>query len=110
MQPILFGTIGQFHGIRNKGIPSLLFGRMPAPTAKLQISGVTKDSTGAILAACTVTLFRTVDNVAFETVVSDGSGAYSFSAIGLSETYYVVAYKTGSPDVAGITVNTLEGV
>jgi hypothetical protein len=76
---------------------------------KLLISGITKDSTGAVLASCTVKLLRTVDDRCFETVISDVNGAYQFSAIGLSEQYYVVAYKAGSPDVAGTTVNTLVG-
>lgn len=83
---------------------------VPQPSTKLFISGITKDSTGAVLANCTVTLYRTVDNVVFESVVSGASGNYSFSAIGLSETYYVVAYKAGSPDVSGTTVNTLVGI
>ncbi len=92
---------GMFH-------PASAMGTLPG--VKLLISGVTKDSTGAILASCTVTLFRTTTNLSLETVVSDANGVYVFSAIGVSETYYVVAYKVGSPDVAGTTVNTLVGV
>jgi len=73
------------------------------------ISGVTKDSTGAVLPACTVDLFRTADDVFVATTTSDGSGNYSFSLAG-GGTYYLVAYKAGAPDVAGTTVNTLEAI
>jgi hypothetical protein len=73
----------------------------------LVISGVTKDSAGAVLGSCAVDLFTTADDVIQGRTVSDAStGAYSFSAGG-GRTYYIVAYKAGSPDVAGTTVNTL---
>jgi hypothetical protein len=62
-----------------------------------------------VLASCAVSLYRTSDDVLFEKVTSDANGAYSFSAIGLSEQYYLVAYKAGSPDVSGTTINTLVG-
>lgn len=74
------------------------------------IAGVTKDSTGAALGGCTVKLFRTSDDVWIATTTSDGSGNYSFTVPNTATTYYVVAYKAGSPDVTGTTVNTLLGV
>jgi len=74
------------------------------------INGVTKDSTGAALGGCTVTLFKTVDNRPCATTVSDASGNYSFSIDGNSEARFAVSYKSGSPDVAGTTVNTLKPV
>jgi hypothetical protein len=85
----------------------------PLPTLRLFISGTTRDKDGTALAACTVSLFRTADNVLMEQLTSNGVGAFSFAAVGLSETYYVVAYKAGpqeQPDVAGTTVHTLVGV
>jgi len=93
---------------RQLGIPMFLFGMLPLPAPRLFISGVTRDSAGAILGSCTVSLFRTLDNLLMEAVVSDATtGAYSFSSVGLGEEYFVVAYKQGSPDVAGTTVRTL---
>jgi hypothetical protein len=71
------------------------------------ITGVTKDSTGAALGGCTVTLFKTVDNLPCCTTVSDAAGNYSFSIDGNSEARFAVSYKAGSPDVTGATVNTL---
>jgi hypothetical protein len=82
---------------------------LPAP--RLLISGITKDSTGAILGSCVVELYNTRTDLPLEKVTSDAStGAYSFSSVGGGQTYYVVAYKAGAPDVAGTTVNTLVGV
>lgn len=73
------------------------------------VSGITKDSTGAILPNCVVTLYRTADNTFATQITSDANGAYSFPAS--SElTHYAVAYKVGAPDVAGTTVNTLVGL
>jgi len=71
------------------------------------ISGVTRDSAGAALAGCTVHLFSTATDTELAETVSDGSGAYSFSLGGNAGFYYCTAYKPGSPDVAGITLNTL---
>lgn len=72
------------------------------------VSGVTKDSTGAVLGNCTVKLFQTADDVMVAQTVSDASGNYTVM-LGYSSFlfYYLVVYKAGSPDVAGTTVNTL---
>ena len=73
------------------------------------ISGVTKDGNGAVLGSCTVKLYRTADDVLLATTTSDAAtGAYSFSQAGNGGSY-VVAYKIGSPDISGTTVNTLIG-
>lgn len=81
----------------------------PAPKT-YNITGVTRDSAGAILGNCVVHLFRTTDDVEIDQVNSDASGNYIFS-LGVSpqNQQYAVAYKAGSPDVAGTTVNTLTG-
>lgn len=87
------------------------------PGYVLRISGVTRDSAGAALAACTVKLFRTRDNVFVTQKISDESGNYSFdnvspdqlANVSVGEQFYTVAYKAGSPDVAGTSLNTLVG-
>jgi len=115
MQPILFG-LNRLHlnsagtGIRKRGVPPPMRGSLPLPAIYLRIFGVTRDSVGAALAACTVNLFRTLDGVRVDSMVSDAGGIYEFRSASLSTAYYVVAYKPGSPDVAGTTVNTLVGV
>ncbi len=75
-------------------------------TYNATITGITKDSTGATLAACQVQLFRTVDDAFIQEVASDGVGAYVLTPT-VSGPFYIVAYKAGSPDVAGTSVNTL---
>lgn len=88
-----------------------LYGVLPLPTlAALYVSGVTKDSAGAVLGGCTVKLFRTADDIEVQESLSDGSGNYAFQPVNNGNgPYYVVAYKAGSPDVAGTTVNTVLG-
>ena len=72
------------------------------------IRGVTQNSTGAALGGCIVTLFRTADDSVAARTVSDVNGNY-FCNASVALTHYVVAYKAGSPDVEGTTVNTLVG-
>ncbi len=72
------------------------------------ISGVTRDSTGATLDSCVVDIFDTVTNNFLATTVSDTNGNYSIGVNGSpAARFYAVAYKAGSPDVEGTTVNTL---
>lgn len=111
MPPILFPVNISIRGrAQQLGVGPSPQGLLPLPAVVLHISGVTRDSTGAVLVSCTVELYLTANDMPLEKVVSDPvTGAYSFSSIGLSETYYVVAYKAGATDVAGTTVNTLIG-
>ena len=78
------------------------------PAQELLINGITRDKNGTIVGSATVDLYRTLTDQMVETVVSNAStGAFSFSAVGLGQQYYIVAYKAGSPDIAGTTLNTL---
>jgi hypothetical protein len=103
--PILFKLQG-LHSRRGNGIAPLV-GFQTLPVVLLRIYGVTRDSGGTALASCTVNLFRTSDNAFIDRVVSGADGAYEFRSGSLTTNYYVVAYKAGSPDVSGTTVNTL---
>ena len=91
--------VPKFSKIHSSGFPS--------GNIVLHVRGVTKDSTSAPLAAVTVSLFLTSTNALLGTTVSDGSGNYDFPLFTPVGPFYVVAYKAGSPDVAGTTVNTL---
>lgn len=71
------------------------------------LSGITKDSAGAVLAGCTVDMFRTLDDVLVDRATSDGAGVYTIPVSGPGGPFYLVAYKAGAPDVAGTSVNTL---
>jgi hypothetical protein len=57
-----------------------------------------------------VDLFRTGGDIFVNTTTSDGSGNFTIVTPNNSGTFYLVAYKAGSPDVAGTTVNTLTAV
>lgn len=75
--------------------------------ATFAISGVTKDANGAVLAGCTVQLFRAGDNSLVATGVSDGGGNYTFNPPDNAGYFYVVAFKAGTPNVVGVSDMTL---
>lgn len=93
-------------------IPRTQFWWVIAPRGggkRSRITGITKDSTGTALGGSVVHLYRTSDDVEVDQVTSDaGDGTYSVGAP-TDDQHYAVAYKPGSPDVAGTTVNTLTG-
>lgn len=76
---------------------------------EVAISGITRNSGGAVLPNCAVHLFRTVDDLEIDQTTSDAVGYYEFRSAIPVERYYAVAYLAGAPDVAGTTVNTLVG-
>ena len=90
--------------------PSVVHELKIMPPKYYVISGVTKDSTGTPLAGCTVQLFYTATDKIADEKVSDASGNYEFRSAAPAVNFYIVAYKAGSPDVTGATVNTLVGV
>lgn len=98
-----------------------LIPRMPLPRlAALFISGVTRNNTGAAVGDCSVYLYRTSglaeelwltkpENLV-QTVISDGSGNFTFRPVNNGNgPYKIVSYKAGVPDLAGTTVNTIVG-
>jgi len=76
---------------------------------RYRVVGVTRNSTGVALASCAVEIFETGSGLLRGATVSDADGNYSLEVTGSGAglTFFVVAYKAGSPDVAGTTVNTL---
>lgn len=73
------------------------------------ISGVTKDSTGAIAGGVKVELLATATKTKIAETVSDSvTGVFSFYATP-GQFHQGIAYKVGAPDIAGITVDTLVG-
>lgn len=71
------------------------------------LSGITRDSTGTVLAGCVVDMFRTANDTLISSTVSDAAGAYTLPVSGPAGPFYLVAYKAGSPDVSGTSANTL---
>lgn len=96
-------------GLSPLGAPRFTIPAPPRLGDVKAITGTTRDSTGVALAGVTVRLVRTADNSVVDQQVSDASGVYRFISANGSDLYYIEAYKAGSPDVAGTTVNTLVG-
>lgn len=72
------------------------------------ILGTCKDSAGAAVANAIVQSFRTSDDSFLYEVTGAEDGTYRVPTPHPSPTtHYLVAYKSGSPDIAGTTVNTL---
>lgn len=80
--------------------------RMIGVSVNRAIIGVSRDSTGAILGNCNLHLFTSSADTITKITTSDASGNFRFDSPG-SGPFYIVAYKAGSPDIAGTTVNTL---
>lgn len=81
--------------------------KKPSFLGSFSITGVTRDSAGVALADCAVDLFLTAEDTLVASTISDGSGNYAFTLPGNSQNFFIRAYKAGSPDVAGTSVNTL---
>ena len=76
-------------------------------TVRFAVTGVTKDSAGAALGNCRVVGLETgrIETSGAPVVgetISDGSGNYTLP-VPMNTAYQCMAYKPGSPDVAGIT-------
>ena len=74
------------------------------------IVGITRDSAGAALGSCAVKLYRFSDDTVAASQTSDASGNFTFWVPDSTTNYYTRAYKTGAPDVAGTSLNTLVGI
>lgn len=78
------------------------------------LTGVTRNSAGAALGGCRV-MALDVGQIAITGApivaesISDGSGNYSVP-VPLNTAYQVIAYKSGSPDVGGVSLNTITPV
>lgn len=72
------------------------------------LKGITKDATGTPISGVIVQGFVTATDAYVGEVQSREDGSYDLgtqTAAGVQ--HYLVAYKPGSPDIAGTTVNTL---
>lgn len=88
-------------------LPHVAAFRSPRCTNRFSISGVTRDSAGTQLDACDVVLYESATDLPVARTVSGASGDYSITLGNNAGFFYVVAYKDGSPDVFGTTVDTL---
>lgn len=77
-------------------------------TARFGVSGITKDSAGAVLPGVTVDLYSE-SRVWLDRIVSGGDGVYAFPNVGVGSVF-VVAYLEGAPEVAGTTIHNVSPV
>lgn len=78
-------------------------------SSRVGFVGITRDQYGTPVGSCVVQLFRTSDDLFIMEVTSDASGNFLLQSWYTPDTHYIVAYKAGSPDIFGTTVNTLVG-
>ena len=95
----------QSRTVINRGQIGWVIFRSPGGYSNSALTGITRDSALAPLAGCRVDLCQ--GNIIKQSITSDGSGNFTFLNPG-SGPFFLVAYKPGSPDVAGTTVNTLQ--
>jgi hypothetical protein len=72
-----------------------------------KVIGITRDSNGATLGSAHVDLFLTSNDTLVVDLTSDAGGYFEACTQFAGVNHYLVAYKAGSPDVAGTTKNTL---
>lgn len=78
-------------------------------SSRFGFTGVTRDANGTPVAAVTVKLFRTADDLLLDTQVSDTNGSFLLSTPYYPDIHYIYCHKTAAPDIDGVSVNTLIG-
>jgi hypothetical protein len=70
--------------------------------------GITRDSAGNTLGNAVVHVYLTNNDQFLRLLNSDSGGYFEACSEYQGVNHYLVAYKAGSPDIAGTTVNTLQ--
>ncbi len=71
------------------------------------IMGQCKDSGGSGVSGATVQCFLTATDALVSETTADTYGNYEAPTVYPGAAHYLVAYRAGSPDITGATVNTL---
>lgn len=103
------GALGADFGVLLPVWRKLLRRITAGAASRVGFVGVTRDQYGAPVGGCVVQLFRTSDDLFIMEQTSDTSGNFLLQSWYSPDTHYIVAYKAGSPDIFGTTVNTLVG-
>ena len=74
-----------------------------------KIRGVTYDEVGVAVGGVTLWLFTTNDKVFHRELTSDVNGNYLFDVLDNTITYFIVAFKAGSPNKVGTTYRDITG-
>lgn len=78
--------------------------------SRYAFAGYTRDAMGTIIPGVTVKVFRTSDDSLQGTSISDTLGFFFVNTLHYPDAHYLVAHKTATPDVDGVSVNTLIGI
>jgi hypothetical protein len=101
-------SIGSRQGINIPDIGNKMMDISQKFIGNFIITGVTRDKAGVAIGGCSVDLYRTTDDVRILQTTSDSNGNFLFSLPNDSyQAYYMVAYLAGSPDISGVTINTI---
>ena len=85
------------------------FDQAGGASSRFGFVGVTRDANGTAVGTCTVKLYRTLDDTLLDTTTSDTSGNFLLNTPYYPDAHYMVAHKSGSPDIDGVTPNNLIG-
>ena len=85
------------------------FDQAGGASSRYVFRGVTRDQYGSAVGTCSVLLYRTSTNVLIDSATSDPAGNFELTTTFYPDAHYIVAHKTGSPDIDGVTPNTLIG-
>jgi len=78
--------------------------------SRFSVTGITRDVYGSPVGGVTVKLFATGTDILMDQQTSDANtGSFTLSTYLYPDSHYIVAYKAGSPDVQGSSVNTIIG-
>jgi hypothetical protein len=80
---------------------------MRGTTTRWGISGITRDVYGSPIPSCNVFLFTTSTKELVDSDISNPDGSYQLHTPYYGTTHFIVSQKTGTPDIQGVTVNTI---
>ncbi len=71
------------------------------------VTGTTRNSRGGILPSVVVSLFTTSTEALISTTTADTNGSFAFTSLASNGPVFMVGYLSGTPDVAGTTLNNI---
>lgn len=78
-------------------------------SSRYGFKGKSRDQYGSAVGICNMTLFKTSDDSVMDRTTSDPNGDFLLNTPFYPDTHQIRLHKAGSPDIDGVTVNTLIG-
>jgi hypothetical protein len=92
-----------------RGVRWGFFDQAAGSSSRYVFRGVTRDQYGSAVETCSVLLYRTSTTVLVDSSVSNANGNFELTTAFYPDFHYIVAHKSGSPDIDGVSPNTLVG-